>query len=542
MKRTHIIIGFALTMVLLVIHLAIMDDYGITWDFHHHFFAGLYHLGIPVKESLTKHIPFTVPDPRGTYELPFGPLMLIAPTITYQIFHEWLGLLAFDNAYHLSIIVSGVAGIFILYLFLLEACGLSTAIAGFLFLALLPRYFGDLHNNMKDVPQAAAFALAIYTFWRLVKHKRVKALIIASAAFAIAFNTKVNTLFVPVIVGIWLVLNSKFKARNSKQYQNSNVQNSKKVLFAHLNVGHLNLFRISDFDIRIWSYFILAPLVAFLLWLPFWQHPIERLQYMFRFFLDNTQNLEVLYFGTTYRSAINVPWHYPLGYLAITTPIPILLFFLIGLIGLISQMRQKPISSLLILWFFLPLARYLNPNIGVIDGIRHFEEVVYPLAAIAAVGAVSLLRRMKIIIVIILITTIIGIKDIFLFHPYQISYFNELVGGTRGAQGNFDMEYWGTSQKAAMVWLNANTPAGSYVHIVMAADAAAKYLRPDLLARVNQKGFDDADYVVVLNRESFFNRYWGITDYMAKHTVSHSVNVRGVPLTFIYDNKLPPKR
>lgn len=505
MKRSHVLIGLVLSIPLFVAHLAIIDDYGITWDFHHHFFAGLYHLGIPLKETLTRHVPFTMPDPRGTYDLPFGPLMLIGPTITYQLFAETWKLLAFDSAYHLAIIIESVAGIFVLYFFLLEGFGLPTAVAGFTFLALLPRYFADLHNNMKDAPQAAAFALAIYLFWRLVRHKRLKDLVFASLAFAIAFNTKVNTLMVPGIVGIWWIL-QKDKMK----------------------------------PVLVLSYFVLAPVFAFLLWIPFWQHPIERLLYMFRFFLDNTQNLEVLYFGTIYKSAINVPWHYPLGYLAVTTPVPTLVFFLIGLMWLIWQIRKNKNGLFLILWFFLPLLRYFNPKIGVIDGIRHFEEVVFPLCAIAAVGAVTLLRRIKnitIIKVITIIAIIMLIKDIVLFHPYQISYFNELVGGIRGAQGKFDLEYWGTSQKAAMRWINENAPKDSFIHVLMAGDAAAKYLRPDLLARVNHKGFDEADLVVVLNRESFFNRYWGSRDYMARHKPVFSVSVRGVPLTMIYETK-----
>lgn len=113
------------------------------------------------------------------------------------------------------------------------------------------------------------------------------------------------------------------------------------------------------------------------------------------------------------------------------------------------------------------------------------------------------------------------------------------MGGIRGAWKNFDVEYWGTSQKAAMKWLNANAPRDSVVHIVMAGDAAAKYLRPDLLARVNQRGFDAADYVVLLNRQSFFARYWGITDYMSGRQPLFTVNVQGVPLTYVYAN--PPQ-
>lgn len=190
---------------------------------------------------------------------------------------------------------------------------------------------------------------------------------------------------------------------------------------------------------------------------------------------------------------------------------------------------------MLFLWFFLPLFRYLNPKIGVIDGIRHFEEVVFPLCAIAAVGFIKIAKNIKIIKIITIITIIILIKDIIRYHPYQISYFNELIGGIGGAAGNFDVEYWGTSQKQAIRWLNANARPNSFVHILMAGDAAAKYLRPDLLARVNTKGFDEADYVVVLNRESFFDRYWGSRDYLSRHKPVFTVSVQGVPLTMIYE-------
>lgn len=43
--------------------------------------------------------------------------------------------------------------------------------------------------------------------------------------------------------------NSKFEIQSTKQYRNSNVRMTK--TFGILNFCHLNLFRISDFDIRI---------------------------------------------------------------------------------------------------------------------------------------------------------------------------------------------------------------------------------------------------------------------------------------------------
>ncbi|KKU83555.1 MAG: hypothetical protein UY10_C0005G0006 [Microgenomates group bacterium GW2011_GWA2_47_8] len=273
-------------------------------------------------------------------------------------------------------------------------------------------------------------------------------------------------------------------------------------------------------------YFFLSPLLAFLLWAHFWDDPAGHLVYLVNFFKDNTQNIEVLYFGKWFCSAVNVPWHYPYGYLAVVTPLPILLFFLIGLMRLMSQIRKNQVGLLFLLWFFVPLARYLSPKIGVIDGIRHFEEVVFPMIAIAAIGAFTLLGkltrwtqkrnvndattatsntflfRFRLATIISLAVLTWLVIPIIRYHPYQLSYFNELVGGLPGAMGKFDIDYWGISQKEAVTWLNTHAPKDSKIYIVMAPDVAGKYLRDDLLATLNTTGYDEADYVVVLNPEN----------------------------------------
>ena len=66
------------------------------------------------------------------------------------------------------------------------------------------------------------------------------------------------------------------------------------------------------------------------------------------------------------------------------------------------------------------------------------------------------------------------IYPIIAYHPYQLSYFNELVGGIRGALGKYDMDYWAVSQKQAVEWVNANAPKDAYINIVMSADTAGR--------------------------------------------------------------------
>jgi hypothetical protein len=551
--------AFLLFIILyLTVHLLIINDYGLTWDFHHHFFAGLHRLGIPITQDLAGNsLPYSEPDPRGTFDLPFGPIMSISPIFTFQLFYRTLDLLPFDSAYNLSIVLWGVAGVAILYGFLSQAINARVALIASIFLALTPRYFGDIHNNMKDVPMAVMEAVNIWALWRLVTYRRMRDLTVAVLAFAIAFNVKVNSIFIPVIFAVWLLLQT---------IKHGNVHLSK----------HYFLFSV---------YFFLAPLAAFLLWSLFFPNPLQTLLYIPAFFRDNTQNIEVPYFGAWYCSAKNVPWHYPFVYLGITTPLPVLLSFMVGVgfslytivrrlfmvhsyqIGVHSSLRsdrsswfvvKRPfpsalsmnhlamnyeLSTMLLLWFFIPLSRYLLPSMGVIDGIRHFEEVLFPLCAIAALGTFqifSFARRglAKLVFYIALLFSVFFLLfTLYSYHPYQITYFNQLVGGARGAIGKFDLDYWGTSQKEAVQWVNAHAPQNSKVHIVMMADVAGRYVRPDLLPNLNRFGYDDSDFVVFLNRQSFLYRFFYAYEYLLHHRPVYTVSAAGAPLTWVFDNR-----
>lgn len=487
----------------LLLNLFIINDYGFTWDFHFHFFGGGKLLGLEPSALEPRNLPFVEPDPRRAWTLPYGPLMSIPPVVSYLFLHKTLNLLPADSAYHLPIILWGIAGIAILYFFLKEANSSRTGFIAMIFLGLMPRYFGDLHNNMKDIPSAVSFALNIWLLWRLVRYKRPADLILAVAAFAIAFNVKINSVFIPIIFAVWIAM----------QWLQKEINIRKKLPL-------------------ILSYFVAAPLAAFLLWWAFWPDPVGQLKHAYLTFGVGTNNIEVLLNGAWYCSGSTVPWYYPWWYLAIVTPIPVLILFAAGLFA-------KGKKSLLILWLALPLTRYLLPTVGVIDGIRHFEEALFPIAALAALGAdrlLSLSKRSAVTYALAAVTLIPLVWNIISYHPYQIAYFNELVGGTKGAMGNYDLDYWGTSQKKAVEWVNKTAPQNAKVHIVMAAAVAGQYLRPDLLPNLNKFGYDESDYVILLNRQSFLYRFFYAYEYLLHHRPVYAVTVADAPLTWVFTN------
>lgn len=502
----------------LLLHLVIMPSYGFTWDFHFHFFGGGHLLGFDWQELESRALPYVEPDPRRAWSLPYGPIMSVPPVASFMALHKWLGILPADSAYHLPIILWGTLGVIILYFFLKESVNKQVALIGAIFLAVTPRYFGDMHNNMKDIPSSVVFALNMWLIWRLVTKKRLIDLLLATSAFAVAFSVKINSVFIPMVFAVWYILT---------------------------HIPFHKPTKIFSRDKLILLYWLIAPIFAFFLWSAFWPNPLFQLEHAYRTFGIGTNNIEVLLNGAWYCSGSTVPWYYPFWYLGITTPLPILVLCIISIVRIIKSAIQKtlkPIELLLVCWLFVPLARYIFPQVGVIDGVRHFEEALIPIAALAALSFSDLIRFLAHKQKSMSIALIIGIAswlvwNIVSYHPYQITYFNELVGGVRGAYGKYDLDYWGTSQKAAVLWVNEHAPKNAKIHIVMAANIAATYLRPDLLPNLNKFGYDDSDFVIFLNRQSFFYRFFYSYEYLLVHKPIHTIQIHGAPLTWIFDNR-----
>ena len=515
-KKISVLTGVFITVVYLVINLFLMKDYGLSWDFHYHHYAGLYHLGLPVpKITDPSPVPFSPPDPRLTVEDPFGPFTQILPTLSYVIFYEKLKVLPMDSAYNLPGVIFGSLGIGLLYFFMLEAFNFPIALFSAVFLALLPNYFGYLHTNMKDIPNAFVFTLAVYLFWRLVKNRRIKDLLLSVVSFAFAFNVKINSIIIPVVNLAWYISGISIKPK----------------------------YRVSKIIIL---YFLLAPITALLLWWPFWRDPFNKLMELPYFYSHNTINMPVLIAGKIYRSAVNIPWFYPYIFIVITTPLPILISFITGLLISIKKIfSQNKTYILLIFWFLFPLLRYFSPNASAIDGIRHFIEVLYPLAAISGIGVYSLYLYLKkirfpgIIVNTFLVSVLfLLIRNIVVFHPYQTSFFNSITGGINGAYKNYDIDYWGTPQREAMYWLNKNSPVESIIYIAMAQSSAGMYLRPDLIKGLNTLNLYESDYTVILNRQSFF--IFGDVDGYLKRTDKDLVflkTINEVPLVWVFRNR-----
>jgi hypothetical protein len=70
-------------------------------------------------------------------------------------------------------------------------------------------------------------------------------------------------------------------------------------------------------------------------------------------------------------------------------------------------------------------------------------------------------------------------------HPYEYAYFNSFVGGPAGAQGQFELDYWCTSLRESMEYVNELASPGDIVVAYGPYWAAMEFARPELKVRLS---------------------------------------------------------
>ena len=124
-------------------------------------------------------------------------------------------------------------------------------------------------------------------------------------------------------------------------------------------------------------------------------------------------------------------------------------------------------------------------------------------------------------------------NSIIKYHPYQSSYFNELIGGVDGAANKgFEVEYWGNAFIGTLPFLNEHSDSTFWIY-----NHPAQYRFYDeagLLKKTVSLFADknNCDYLVLLIRKGHFDQEtWKYYKY--KKPV-FSVRISGTNLVNIY--------
>lgn len=135
---------------------------------------------------------------------------------------------------------------------------------------------------------------------------------------------------------------------------------------------------------------------------PLWLHPVEGLGRFLYLNLNRAEqpglNIAIWFAGRMYNLDFPLPWYNTLLWTAIAVPLPILCFFLIGLIFVLGSHSHRRSGAILgAFWITLVIARAI-PGTPPHDGIRQFLPSFGILGIVAGIGAVSAYRFLRLAI------------------------------------------------------------------------------------------------------------------------------------------------
>ena len=225
--------------------------------------------------------------------------------------------------------------------------------------------------------------------------------------------------------------------------------------------------------LEIWEAVLgLAPLVGWLGNPAWWRETLPRLAHYeaLSFARRGTlPDIQILYWGQTY--VYSLPWHNAWVLMGITVPASLLLAAAVGLCT--RKLGLDPLPRYFLLHLAtLPALRMLPTPAH--DGVRLFLPSFAFLAAFAGwgvsdlggwIGRNSRARAMWARLLLSALALGPAAVQLIRIHPFELSYYNEFIGGPRGAWGRgFELSCWYDAfDRTTLAEINALLPPGASI-------------------------------------------------------------------------------
>ncbi|CAM2057599.1 putative PMT_2 domain-containing protein [Desulfovibrionales bacterium] len=444
---------WCLLLLLLPLFIALSFDFGITWDDQ-------------IQQEYGKHIfNFYTSGFQNTVARHYSNLYLYGGFFEFcnVLMSKLLPFLDEYDARHLCNSIFGWLAFCFTGLLGRRLYGPGVGLIAVLLLITAPRFVADCMNNSKDLPFATGYVASLYALTfvrRRYPYFTYKVLAGVLSALAVTMNIRMGVVFLFGLTGLLLlalVWKDKY-CRNTLGYSNW--------------PAWLTLASAFGFGV------LIAMVLGTLFWPWALASPLSRPFLALKEIAHFHQWHGTLLFNGKWLQDVDVPRHYILTWYAIGMPLPQLVGFGLALLLFIRRVeiwrpKLRPIkgrpdgrilTGLLLASVFLPLAIAMSIRPILYDGLRHLLFIATPMTVLAAAAWFYLIRtsnHLKIansdlplgrglVAALLAICLIHPIEFMLREHPNQTVYFNELIGGTRGAFLRYEMDYWGNSYKQAV--------------------------------------------------------------------------------------------
>ncbi len=370
----------------------------------------------------------------------------------------------------------------------------SAMAAGLAVLLMLisARFMGHAMNNLKDIPFAFSFIFTTYFIFRFLDRLPAiswKNIIFIILGIASGISIRIGGLLIFAFFMLFTFLWIYFRAIRG-------------------DISKVELHRLAwklpgvAFVVLIFSWFLGILLWPWALESPL-AHPFDSLALM----SDYPTTVRQVFEGRLYWSD-NFPWYYLFKFILITTPAIVLLGFLVFFIIRIREPKTMVKALFLLIAFGFPLFYAAATGANVYGGWRQLLFVYPSFVVLSATGLWLLLKRVESHrFMIAFWVSILGISlayptyFIIKNYPYQYIYFNALTGGTSGAYGRYELDYYFTSFKSAYQFIDEkieDAPAIVAANFIIPEYYMGKSYKPELIDYYNRAAYD-WDYAIICN-------------------------------------------
>lgn len=428
------IIFWILALVMLTALLLISRDAGISGDEEVH-----YQQSEMVYHYLSSH-----GEDQSSIDTPKTHLKYYGQSYDnlVTILIHWFGIEDIYGFRHLMSSFAGWLTIVVTALFAAYFSGYGAALFVLLLFAVSPTFLGHAQNNLKDIPFALAYIASIYYSLKLVYSEAkptTQTIILLILSIAFAIGIRVGGVLVLFYLGLFMFL--KIISQWYKQ-KNPDLHSLKKymLLFCVISISGYLLSLIT------WPYALQNPLL----------NPWKSYHVMTNFPTTVRQIFEGRFDWSDFH-----PWYYLPKYMAITIPIIVFAGIAVFLLTAKRNFSDNQKIQLLLVCFtvLFPLIYVLLKGSNLYGSWRHFLFVYPGIILLSALGFHAFFSRFKhrIIrmagIVVMLILSFHPLKFMAANHPYYYLYYNQLVGGLKGAYGNYETDYYYHSMREGAEWL-----------------------------------------------------------------------------------------
>lgn len=365
----------------------------------------------------------------GGFELPAALLARVLPWSAYETRHL------------LSVLV-GIAALIATCCAARKLGGARAGLLAALLLAFNPCWYGHTFINARDVPLAAGIMGCLWLSLRMLDELprvRARTAIAYGAVLGWMLSVRVGAVialaFLGVLLGLWLAV----RARAGVAELPALILQIARSLAPALPAA-LALIAV------LWPWALLAP-----------GNALEALHMFSRFPFDGT----VLFRGDVL-PATALPSSYVPVYLAVTQPEALLAGVALAAALALRSVRRAPALGPRAIGIatvacsaLAPVAYFVLARPVAYNSMRHFLFVVPLLTVLAALAFDHAIepapwRSVRVATLALLAALfLLHASDLVRLHGNQYLFFNRLVGGVRGAQGRYELDYWGTSLREA---------------------------------------------------------------------------------------------